>query len=419
MLFEKTKIAGIYKKRLKNGDVSWYGKYRDPQTKKSIRKKIGTTDKDKIKNEKMALSLLNIFLEERKKFNSSSIVEEDFEYKNYLTLLEIFNIYFNNRVGLLQRKLREQYSYLSDDEFTKSMVVKTKLKNQKTELYRFNQNVKPFNISNIPVNKIKKSDINKYIEEDLGSLRISQKTKFCVISAVKTSLNHAIKNDIINIKNPFLHIKFQNPKRQRERVLSKDELKKLLQKSKEMKENLNIYLSIYLAVLTGGRANTILNIRKKDINIDNKYISLYNFKSNKQYKLRLGDEAISWFQNKILPYYDSNEFIIRHCRKGYRQDTPQPMAEIPTKVYKLMDELFNEGLNKKDNYDRDKVVNFHTIRRSIATNLVENGTSVYDVMIFLNHSSVEQTMKYLNTSSEKLNTGVIDLMGNIFKDFND
>jgi len=82
-----------------------------------------------------------------------------------------------------------------------------------------------------------------------------------------------------------------------------------------------------------------------------------------------------------------------------------------------MDELFNQGLNKKNNSDRDKVVNFHTIRRSIATNLVNNGTSVYDVMIFLNHSSVEQTMKYLNTGSNQLHSAVVDLMGNIFKDF--
>ena len=42
---------------------------------------------------------------------------------------------------------------------------------------------------------------------------------------------------------------------------------------------------------------------------------------------------------------------------------------------------------------------------------------MYDVMIFLNHSSVEQTMKYLNTGSNQLHSGVVDLMGNIFKDF--
>ena len=82
-----------------------------------------------------------------------------------------------------------------------------------------------------------------------------------------------------------------------------------------------------------------------------------------------------------------------------------------------MDELFNQHLNKSNNDDRDKVVNFHTIRRSVATNLAKSGTPLYDVMIFLNHSNIEQTMKYLNMESKKLNKQVDSLMEDIFKDF--
>jgi integrase len=136
-------------------------------------------------------------------------------------------------------------------------------------------------------------------------------------------------------------------------------------------------LSVYLAVLTRARANTILNIRKKDFDLGNNTLSLYNFKSSKQYKLTLNTQSINWFRDKIFPYFNnSNEYIIRPIHEFNRKNPPQVLNVIPKKVYNIMDSLFNKDLDKQNNIDRDKIVNFHTIRRSIATNLVKGGTSV-------------------------------------------
>lgn len=63
------------------------------------------------------------------------------------------------------------------------------------------------------------------------------------------------------------------------------------------------------------------------------------------------------------------------------------------------------------------VRNSHTIRRSIATNLTKSGVSLYDIMVLLNHSNIEQTMKYLNMEHNNLHDGVNSLMANIFNDF--
>ena len=82
-----------------------------------------------------------------------------------------------------------------------------------------------------------------------------------------------------------------------------------------------------------------------------------------------------------------------------------------------MDELFNQGLDKQNNQDRDFVANFHSIRRSVATNLARQGTSLYDVMVFLNHSSIEQTMKYLNMTSTNLGQEHNKLMSKIFVEY--
>ena len=44
-----------------------------------------------------------------------------------------------------------------------------------------------------------------------------------------------------------------------------------------------------------------------------------------------------------------------------------------------MNELFNKDINRKVNFERDDMVNFHTIRRSVATNLAKSGVSIYKI----------------------------------------
>lgn len=247
---------------------------------------------------------------------------------------------------------------------------------------------------------------------------MSQKSKFNLVTQIKTIFNFAIREEIINIENPFRTIMFKNPQRQRERVLSEQEIKSLLLECKErMKSHPNIYLSVYLAVLTAGRSSTIRSIKAKDIDTENQTISLYNFKASRQYKLRITDEANKWLKSKVLPYYKPEEFILRANNPERRSNPPKPIIEIPKSVYRIMDNMFNSHLDKTNNHDRDKVVNFHTIRRSIATNLAKSGTSLYDIMVLLNHSNIEQTMKYLNMEHNNLHAGVNSLMANIFNDF--
>ncbi|MBT5491473.1 tyrosine-type recombinase/integrase [bacterium] len=415
MKLQKTKIAGIYTKKLQNNDVSYYGNYRNPITKRPVRKKLGSKLKDNIKNAKHALVILDAHIDNLKS-PTNAIEQVSTNYKK-ITLNELAKLYFQSRVKRKTRILKEQFNYLSDDDFTNSQAVKSQIYNTEKEYFRYKKNVSIFRISDIPIKDITKLDINNYIEVDLSKTSLGQKSKFNVVSQIKTIVNYGIKQDIIYISNPFKNVSFRNPKRQRERVLSIIELDKLLKTCKTYKNNINVYLSVYLAVLTGGRANTILNIRKKDIDIANQTISLSNFKANRKYKITITSKANEWLKNKIIPYFESEEFIIRPIHEFNRKDTPQALSVIPKKVYDIMDELFNQHLNKSNNDDRDKVVNFHTIRRSVATNLAKSGTPLYDVMIFLNHSNIEQTMKYLNMESNNLNKQVDSLMEDIFKDF--
>lgn len=428
MKLTKTSEKSIYYVINKNDSISYYVSFKNPYTKKSIRKKIKTIAKNEVRSltkNKIVLEVkkeLEKLKEDIKNVDNRSNIEIEKEtttYENFITLNQLAQKYYKEKIEQKKRKLREFYNHLSNEDFENNNLIQKKVYNVKKEHLRYIKNVETFELGKTPLNKINRKVINNYINNVLGVSNLAQKSKFMIMSNIKTIVNWGIRNEIINISNPFQNVAFKNPKRQRARVLDESELRSLLQKCKEYKENINVYLSVYLGVLTAARARSILTIRKKDIDINNKTITIINQKNNNQvYKVPLSEKGATWLKDKILPFYEDNEYLIKniHNRKnGILQ--LNPMVDIPHKVYQIMDELFNQHLNKQNNLDRDDVVNFHTIRRSIGTNLVKNGVSVYNVMILLNHSSVEQTMKYLNINYNKLNSHISGLMDNIFKDF--
>lgn len=417
-MIEKTKISGIYKQKLKSGDISYFGNFRHPLTKKPIRKKLGTKLKDNIKNEKEALSILNNIIKDYK-INPT----EKINYKNNITLNNLAELYFKDREEKKKRELIEQYSYLystmDKEEFFNLQITKKRLYNTTKEKLKFLKNVSDSKLYNLEVNRILKTDTLNFLEKHLLEKNLASKTKFDLTNKLKTIINYGIKKDIINIKTPFNNLKVKNPRRQCERVLTKEEITLLLKESFKTKDKNNIFWCCYMGVLTGARSDTILNIKVKDLDLKNKFISLYNFKSKRKYRLNLTDESVEFLSEKIKNEdLKEEDYLIRHVKEFNRiKYKNKPLSQLPDEIYELMDKLFNQGLNKKDNDDRDKVVNFHTLRRSVATNMVKDGALIYDVMIFLNHSNIEQTMQYLNLSTNNLHTNLTNFMNDIFEDF--
>ncbi|MGA1941264.1 tyrosine-type recombinase/integrase [Arcobacter sp. YIC-310] len=410
----KTEMSGISYTENKNKTITYYGNFRHPLTKKPTRKKLLTKDKHLKKNNREALEKLNKIIEEIKESNNSNIIlNNNNEIKNYLTINELADSHFTIRKELAIKKLKEDNPSITDEDFFQHAKVKAKMKNLMKDVYTYNKHIRNSCVGDVAVNKI---DVNLKDEFLLNiDDRLSKKSKFNVFSIVKTVINKGKERSLITVDNIFANDKtITNPKRQRSRVLNEEQLSELLTKCYEYTSNPNVYLSVYFATLTGARSNTILNLRVKDIDIENRIIYLDNFKASRKYKQVIDQNQIDYIKNQILPNYSSkDEYILRHNNPNKRK--LEPMSRIPEKVYEIMDINFNEDINKQDNIERDSVLNFHSIRRSVATNLAKNGTSLYNVMIFLNHSNIEQTMKYLNLTNNDLQKGVTTIMNSIFK----
>lgn len=474
----KSSIEGI-SYCINKDSISYYGSFRHPITKKSTRKKLLSKDKYIKKNDKDALNILDEIIEELKSIdNSKEIIEdEEIEIKNYMTLNELADLFFQDKRIIKEARLRSQYPHLNNENFFNHSIIKNKAKNWKKEEYSYNANVRKYDIGETPVNQMTKKVIDNYMRVDINKRPLAEKTKFNILNMVSAIINHSINEELIDIKNPFpiiqknIQKRFLNPKRKRIKTLTPSEITLLLRtlkekyeakiekeikikcdrklesknekairikkeikerddrkkreketgiKTKKKKEvNFNSFLAVYLAVQTAARANTVLNIRLKDIDFANRTINLYNFKASKQYKMPLNEQAVDFIQKNILfsfddPFYE-DDYLIRGTNK-LRRNSKEPLSRIPEPIYDVMDELFNEGIDKNNNIDRDNIVNFHTIRRSIATNLANKGTPIYNIMLLLNHATTKQTLDYLNTQSKEVNQDISKLMEEIFDD---
>jgi len=229
-----------------------------------------------------------------------------------------------------------------------------------------------------PLNKISKKDIRLFLEE------LSEKGK----SGSTLNVYHmAIKflfEDVMD-KKMWINIKYsKNPKKLPE-VLSKDEIKKIIESIKNPKHSFMIML-MYSA---GLRVSELLNLKVKDLELDKGYGYIRNGKGRKDRLIILSKKLIPGLKRIIeLQGLNENDLIFKSNRnKKYSQRTIQ--------------QIIKKAAIKAE-INRWKGVHPHTLRHSFATHLIENGYDVTNVQTLLGHKSPETTLIYTHIASPNL-----------------
>lgn len=176
----------------------------------------------------------------------------------------------------------------------------------------------------------------------------------------------------------------------RDRYLTKDEvstLKEYLYQNSD--EDLSLFVAISLS--TGARLVSTLSICKKDIN-DNKVILKNHKTGGGTYTGFLNKECTDMLQIR-LPNLNKNDSIF------YLQKN-----QIQKRLQRILNKLFNEGLDTKDSANRVVV---HTLRHTFASRLVENGVPLIKVKKLLDHGDISTTMRYSHLAPD---SGMDDVM---------
>ncbi|MCX6051055.1 MAG: site-specific integrase [Campylobacterales bacterium] len=204
---------------------------------------------------------------------------------------------------------------------------------------------------------------------------LAPKTVNNILSLLGTIIKFGINEELLtNDISKF--IKKYDVDNDRERFLTIQEIKKLY---KAIKDDKRLYLFCKLSLTTGARLASTMNIRKKDINITHKILTLKDFKNNTTYKAFLKDDVI-----ELLKDYTAE---IEHAEKLF--DVSETTIQKPLR--EIMNKLFNTKLESDDRKNR---VVLHSLRHTFASHLAINGTPIFTIQKLMNHKDIKMTLRY-------------------------
>jgi len=226
------------------------------------------------------------------------------------------------------------------------------------------------------IDQFTEKEVNGYHRELIQSNRFS-------FSTINQSLN-AIKYYYREIMGRPLNLE------QIERPASDKKLPKVLtagQLSDTLRQinNLKHKVMVLLTYSSGIRMGELLNLRRSDVNLERKMLHIRGAKGRKDRYTIMSDSVINML-NIYLKEFNPKEYLFEGQYGGkYSSSSVQ-------KIWKKA--LGQAGISES--------FNFHCLRHSFATHLLENGTDIRYIQQLLGHGSSRTTEIYTHVSNRYL-----------------
>ncbi len=195
---------------------------------------------------------------------------------------------------------------------------------------------------------------------------------------------------------------------ERERVLTHDEVVLLLDRLDTKKASLNMReivrrnrLAVMLGLYTGSRPIHYLNLRAKDIVLDDKgtpvRIMFSALKGAKAYSIPVSEKLKLDLSVALEGGLGRDKLVgdDKLFESGYEA--------VRKSLGKVLNELFNEGV---PTYDVKHRVTLYTLRHSSASFMLEATGDIYLCSKLLGHSSVKTTQRYAKVTDKSLMDGI-------------
>lgn len=346
---KSNKYTGVYYQELINGDKSYYITYK--HNKKDIWKKIG------LYSEGIREAYCS---QKRNEIVSKIRLGEDLPHvankNNFISLIEVAEKFY---------ELKELHN--KQNKKTRSRVL---------------AKLKKHYIGEMSIKEIQKLDIENFqieIEKDLMPATIN-----FIIQQTSSIFNWSIENGYLS-KNPCQFVKNLKVKNARLRYLEIDEIKRLLE---TVKNDKHLYYFVLLGLSTGGRLQTVCNIKVSDIR-ENGTIRLYDFKNESEYFGFLNNDLKSELNEYIkIINLKEDDFIFKNTSN--QNYTNQYYYR---KLQPIFDVLFNP-----DGTEPLEKVTIHTLRHTFASQLAINDTPILIIKKLMNHNDIKTTMRYAKLS---------------------
>ena len=219
-------------------------------------------------------------------------------------------------------------------------------------------------------------DVELFIESIYIEKNYAISTQRQFISALKLFIVYYPHSDIESIE-----LVRPNKSRKLPLVLSKKEIIKLIQCTKNLKHRAIIAL-IYSC---GLRISELIHLELKHIDIDRRQLIIKNAKGRKDRHVILADSFLPLLQNYIMTYQPNLYFAEGQKGGLYSAISVRKFLKRSCKEAGIL-----------------KPVTPHTLRHSYATHLLENGIDLRYIQSLLGHAKPETTMIYTHVSKKDL-----------------
>lgn len=229
---------------------------------------------------------------------------------------------------------------------------------------------------NILLSDLTKNKIEEYIQHRIRNTSMYGARKDLI--NIKAFLNWAVNQELIPL-NPAQKIPRVKPPEKLPKYFSREEFDKLI----DVIDDELIRDIVIVAVNTGMRQREILNLRFDMIDMSNKLITLDNIgfvtKSKKVRSVPMNDKCLAIIEKRYNKK-TSNLVFTMNNRIVYQDYV----------VHKFKKFVLSADINPK--------LNFHSLRHTFASWLVQKGVSIYIVSKLLGHADIKTTEIYSHLS---------------------
>jgi integrase/recombinase XerD len=219
--------------------------------------------------------------------------------------------------------------------------------------------------------KLNEEDVKEYISEMFDTK--SKNTIMLAVASLKFFFIEVLKKE-------FAHIPLPKKERKLPEVLTKDEVRNLIESTDTVKSK----LIISLLYSTGLRVSELVNLKVEDLDLGEKTGWVRKGKGSKDRLFVMSGNLAEELREYLGIRGKENKFVFSRVK-------PLTTRNIQ-KIVKGTKQRAN--INKK--------VTPHTLRHSFATHLLEQGIDIRVIQQMLGHSSLSTTQVYTHISSEQL-----------------
>ena len=286
--------------------------------------------------------------------------------------------------------LKEYEEYLVDNNYTNSAVYASR--DALTKLFTYLENNKVLSIDKIKIN-----DIYSFVNS-LNTSNYSQATIYNIKYKLKFFFQYLYENNKFKFSGYDIFPKIAKYDRAKlPSYYTIEEINKMIKQidtsTKCGKRDLAIFL---LASVYGLRNSDIVHLKKKNIIWSENKIELIQYKTKKLLELPLTDNvklALLDYLKNVRPDIDS-EYVFLPTKPPYKYVNGEKYSSL----YKSM----SIYAKKAGVYCKNKKLGLHTLRHSVANNMLKNNIDIKIISNILGHSSVDVTNIYLGIDVPQL-----------------